>query len=85
MIDNQKLQPGLIKRLHVEQKALKNSSFEFFSIAPEEKDLLNWKGVIFGPENTCYEGGIFRIQLEVPFDYPMKPPKCTFLTKIFSS
>ena len=76
-------EPALIRRLTKEQENLKNSTYDYFSVAPEEKDLLTWKGVMFGPENTCYEGGFFEIKLEIPFEYPMKPPKCLFLTKIY--
>ena len=29
------------------------------------------------------EGGIFRLELFLPEDYPMTPPKIRFLTKIY--
>lgn len=32
---------------------------------------------------TGYIGGIFRLELFLPDDYPMTPPKIRFLTKIF--
>jgi ubiquitin-protein ligase len=82
-METKTIQPSLIKRLTLEKSNLENSPFEFFSVSPEENDIFTWKGVLFGPEKSCYEGGIFKIKLEIPFDYPMKPPKCLFLTQIF--
>eukprot|EP01025_Chloroclados_australasicus_P009108 TRINITY_DN134_c0_g1_i5.p1 TRINITY_DN134_c0_g1~~TRINITY_DN134_c0_g1_i5.p1 ORF type:complete len:247 (-),score=24.68 TRINITY_DN134_c0_g1_i5:1001-1741(-) len=38
---------------------------------------------IKGPENTPYEGGEFRVRLEIPADYPTQPPKGYFQTRIF--
>ena len=30
-----------------------------------------------------FQGGIFRLELFLPEDYPMTPPKIRFLTKIY--
>ena len=38
---------------------------------------------IKGPNDTPYEGGIFEVELLLPEDYPMAPPKCVFNTKIY--
>jgi len=83
MMEAEKIEPTVIKRLANEKTNLENSSFQFFSVSPDEKDIFTWTGILFGPEKSCYEGGVFNIKLEIPFDYPMKPPKCLFLTKIF--
>ena len=36
-----------------------------------------------GAAETCYEGGTFDLELFLPEDYPMAPPKVLFRTKIF--
>ena len=38
---------------------------------------------IAGPEGTPYEGGIFNVELYLPDEYPMVPPRVLFRTKIF--
>ena len=39
--------------------------------------------VVKGPEGTPYEGGYFRFSLEIPPDYPFKPPKFRLLTNLW--
>lgn len=36
-----------------------------------------------GPAETPYEGGTFSLELYLPLDYPMSPPKVRFLTPVF--
>lgn len=38
---------------------------------------------IAGPADSCFQGGIFHVELFLPADYPMVPPKIHFLTKIY--
>merc|ERR1712228_703618 len=41
------------------------------------------KGTIQGPAGTCYEGGVFEIDIQIPKQYPFEPPKMKFTTKIW--
>lgn len=35
------------------------------------------------PENTLYEGGLFKAHLTFPHDYPLQPPKMQFKTEMW--
>ena len=38
-------------------------------------NMMVWQAVIFGPDDTPWEGGTFNVMLEFSEDYPNKPPK----------
>lgn len=49
----------------------------------DEENFFEWEALILGPEETAYEGGVFRTTLTFPKDYPMSPPKMKFTSEIF--
>eukprot|EP00656_Telonema_subtile_P019062 TRINITY_DN2035_c0_g1_i1.p1 TRINITY_DN2035_c0_g1~~TRINITY_DN2035_c0_g1_i1.p1 ORF type:complete len:151 (-),score=24.25 TRINITY_DN2035_c0_g1_i1:330-782(-) len=53
------------------------------SATPFEDNLRYFNVIIAGPSESTYEGGIFSLELFLPEDYPMVPPKVRFLTKIY--
>uniref|UniRef100_A0A3P8WSE1 Ubiquitin-conjugating enzyme E2G 1b (UBC7 homolog, yeast) n=1 Tax=Cynoglossus semilaevis TaxID=244447 RepID=A0A3P8WSE1_CYNSE len=48
-----------------------------------DDDIYQWEVVVMGPRDTLYEGGVFKATLFFPRDYPLKPPKMTFVTEIW--
>lgn len=38
---------------------------------------------IRGAADTPYEGGIFRLEVQIPCEYPLKPPRVRFITRIY--
>ena len=53
------------------------------SAAPQDDNILLWRAIIFGPEDTVWEGGTFQLELTFAEDYPNKPPAVIFTTRIF--
>ena len=48
-----------------------------------EDNFMKWEAVIFGPDDTEWEGGVFNLSMEFTEEYPTKPPKVVFLTKMY--
>lgn len=41
-------------------------------------DLKTWDVGIPGKDKTIWEGGLFKLSLTFPDEYPTKPPKCQY-------
>jgi ubiquitin-conjugating enzyme E2 D/E len=74
-----------LRRITRELAELQASPPENCSAGPENDgaDMFRWEGVIFGPSDSPYAGGMFKLKIIFPVDYPFKCPTITFATKIY--
>lgn len=72
------------KRIVRELADLRNDPPLNCSAGPiDESDIFNWEGIMFGPADSPYTGGVFKVNIQFPIDYPFKPPRIVFTTKIY--
>merc|ERR1712141_224017 len=71
------------RRLTKELNDIRNSGVKVFrEIHVDESNILYWQGLIV-PDKPPYNKGAFKIEINFPAEYPFKPPKVTFRTKIY--
>merc|ERR1712179_161249 len=77
--------PGMAatRRLQKELGDLRKSAAKSFrDIQVDESNMLVWQGLLV-PDNAPYNKGAFLIDIVFPAEYPFKPPKVSFRTKIY--
>jgi ubiquitin-conjugating enzyme E2 I len=77
-----------VNRLSEERKSWRRDHpFGFFAKpmrgANGMMDLKRWECGVPGKEKTIWEGGLFRLEVTFPDEYPTKPPKCKFVPPLF--
>jgi len=71
------------RRLNKELGDLRNSKQKNFrDIVVDEANILSWQGKLC-TDQPPYNKGAFKIEITFPAEYPFKPPKVTFKTKIY--
>ncbi|KAK6409524.1 hypothetical protein LTR81_016190 [Elasticomyces elasticus] len=73
----------LPKRIIKETERLQNEPVPGISAQPHDDNARYFDVMVEGPGGSCYEGGVFNLELFLPDDYPMCPPRIRFLTRIY--
>ncbi|XP_072043621.1 ubiquitin-conjugating enzyme E2 L3-like [Amphiura filiformis] len=71
------------RRLTKELSDLRKAKMRCFQdIRVDESNILSWEGLIV-PDKAPFNKGAFKVCFTFPAEYPFKPPKVIFKTKIY--
>ncbi|KAI0528957.1 hypothetical protein KFK09_001501 [Dendrobium nobile] len=69
-----------VKRILQEVKEMQSNPSDDFMSLPLEENIFEWQFAILGPRDSEFEGGIYHGRIQLPADYPFKPPSFMLLT-----
>ncbi|KAI5171894.1 ubiquitin-conjugating enzyme E2 A [Nematocida sp. LUAm3] len=64
-------------------KKLLDEPLDNIIAVPSKVDIMDWRAVIFGPEDTPYEDGVFELKIKFTETYPQHPPELVFISEMF--
>lgn len=73
----------VVRKITQELTDLVNNPPEGVKVIVNDEDISDVTVLLRGPEDTPFQGGVFKIKLKLGQDFPSAPPKGAFVTKIF--
>ncbi|CAF3327927.1 unnamed protein product [Rotaria socialis] len=71
------------RRLLKEFNTAKENSEQINKLEPKGNEILQLEAKIVGPNNSPYADHIFTLDINLPTDFPFKPPKVKFVTPVY--
>jgi ubiquitin-conjugating enzyme E2 A len=71
------------RRLLRDFKNMQSENSQQFTASPDPDNIMKWTAVIFGPDQTDWEDGVFKLTMVFPENYPHSPPEVRFTTAVF--
>lgn len=72
--------PRLLKE-YKELRGVRDSEIDLRLV--DESDIFQWTARLAGPQGTPYAGGYFDLKIICAPNYPLAPPRVTFVTPVF--
>lgn len=69
-----------VKRILQEVKEMQNNPIADYMSLPLEDNIFEWHFAIRGPSDSEFEGGVYHGRIQLPPEYPFKPPAFMLLT-----
>lgn len=73
------------RRMLNEVKQIRDNATEYakmFKLTMVNDDMYHWDAIIYGPEDSLYEGYHFKLDIKLPDNYPFAPLTVKFITPI---
>ncbi|VDM60500.1 unnamed protein product [Angiostrongylus costaricensis] len=74
---------ALPRRIIKETQRLMADPVPGISASPDDNNARYFHVMIAGPQDSPFAGGVFKLELFLPEEYPMAAPKVRFMTKIY--
>jgi len=75
---------GSLRRITKELTELEQNAPTGIIAGPaSDSDIYKWSVTLTAPKGSLYYGGVYHLTLQLPPEYPFKPPTLSFNTKIY--
>lgn len=69
-----------VKRILSEARELASDTSTEYTAAPLEDNIFEWHFTLRGPSSTEFADGLYHGRIQLPAEYPMRPPNLVILT-----
>jgi ubiquitin-protein ligase len=71
------------RKIMRDMKRILDEPLEGIIARPNRTNIMDWRGIIYGPEDTPFEGGVFKLKMSFDEAYPQHPPEVSFISRVY--